>query len=662
MSLHQFQVVSGIVRCADTACQITQCWKCEREQNKIKKAERKQKNSAAAAVIQTAEQDALCDQARERLAAGWVPDFTEPEPASPSKQELYADMDKRRMAYISERRAEVAAVVYPSLPVTFDGCNINLLKEIVSILVTAVQSTEAACTNEYQMPVFRKMHAFMQELKQFVGSCDGLRSYQVSFKTNYAKALEKIGGWIDVMLELTPSSLINDIQRTKDFLSKVEHDFDQMVRADKAKRNAAGGDHDQIQLQKQFIATLHAQFDFVPIKADGDCVFGSLAYVASKISGQDINSVAMRKIIGDHIVQKQGHIPLYLAGELVGSDQYLALDKNRREISGRIRFEIMRGCAEVDLSVAEFAVALLQGHKKRVVYGGDECFAAFVDLYQTPLCRYGTYTREPEVFGVASGQAPEHFILWTVGKSKAEDHCDILIPKTSDDPAALESPRNRYEKHERMMRQALSWKWGVDLYIRFISEEKGRGIFAGRDFEVDDVLGWYDGHRCDPSGQLVFARAAVAMLFEKYPHLNREETGEPIIRTHCLQLNRSAESGVVIDGHPLTHPCLDEEPNIGRFALANSANPESCNMKMICVPAPDIAPDKIMRLLDLEHFLVARVRIRCVYYHATLTRSHAHTLARSHARTLARSHARTLARSHARTLTRSHALAARATS
>ena len=618
MSLHKFQVISGIVRCADTACQIAQCWKCEREQNKLRKAERRQKNSAAAAVLKEAEQDALCQQARARLAAGEVFDFSEPESASKaasySQKEVYADMEKRRMEYISQQEAEVAAVVYLSLPHTFDGCNIQLLQDIVAILAKAVQSSEAACTNEYQMPVFRKMHNFVQDLKQFVGSCDGLRSYQVAFKTNYAKILEKIGGWIDVMLELTPCSLSNDIQRTKDFLSKVELDFDQMARADKAKRNAAGGD-DQIQLQNHFITSLHAQFDFVRIKADGDCVFGSLAYVASKITGQDINAVAMRKMIGDHIVQKKGHIPLYLAGELVCSDQYLALDANMEPISGHIRFEIMRGCAEVDLPVAEFAAALLHGHKKRVVYGGDECFAAFVELYQTPLCRYGSYTMQPEVFGVASGQSPEHFILWTVGKSKAEDHCDILIPKKSDDPAAHDSPRNRFEKHERMMKQALSWVWGRDLYIRFISQEKGRGIFAGRDFEVDDVLGWYDGHRCDTSGKLVFARAAVASLFQLFPHLNREETGDSIMRTHCLQLNRTAESGVVIDGHPLTHPCLDDVPNIGRFAIANSDNPEFCNMKMICVPAPDIPPDKIMRLLNLEHFLVARLPIRCVYCH-----------------------------------------------
>ena len=85
------------------------------------------------------------------------------------------------------------------------------------------------------------MHNFVQELKRFVGNCDGLRSYQVAFKTNFAKVLERIGSWYDVMLDLTPCSLHNDIQRTKDFLSKVELDFDKMTVGGQSKTDGGNG-------------------------------------------------------------------------------------------------------------------------------------------------------------------------------------------------------------------------------------------------------------------------------------------------------------------------------------------------------------------------------------------------------------------------------------
>ena len=127
--IHKFQVLSGIVRCADTACLITQCWKCEKEQNRLKKAGRKQNNSAAAAVIKAAEQDVLCQEARAKIAGGHVFDFSEPEPllsTAYSQQAVYDDMIPRRKEFISQQEAEVASVVYPSLPDTFEGCNIKL--------------------------------------------------------------------------------------------------------------------------------------------------------------------------------------------------------------------------------------------------------------------------------------------------------------------------------------------------------------------------------------------------------------------------------------------------------------------------------------------------------------------------------------------------------
>jgi hypothetical protein len=98
--------------------------------------------------------------------------------------------------------------------------------------------------------------------------------------------------------------------------------------------------------------------------------------------------------------------------------------------------------------------------------------------------------------------------------------------------------------------------------------------------------GWYDGHRVDEEGNVVIRSESVASLMKLYPVIDREICQSPFQRTHALRLGRigqrgswgSRESGLLVDGGPLSHPCLDHVPNIGRLSLANSGSPKNKNM------------------------------------------------------------------------------------
>jgi hypothetical protein len=57
-------------------------------------------------------------------------------------------------------------------------------------------------------------------------------------------------------------------------------------------------------------------------------------------------------------------------------------------------------------------------------------------------------------------------------------------------------------------------KWKVDLELKFISEDVGRGIFALRAFKKGDVIGIYDGNRCDKiTGEVVIARDHLTTMY-----------------------------------------------------------------------------------------------------------------------------------------------------
>lgn len=81
-------------------------------------------------------------------------------------------------------------------------------------------------------------------------------------------------------------------------------------------------------------------------------------------------------------------------------------------------------------------------------------------------------------------------------------------------------------------------------------------------------------------------RSSVTSLMTQFPEIDREHLGTPFQTTHAVRLgttrngkNRSSfGSKMLIDGGPLSHPCLDHVDKIGRMSLANSESPQKKTM------------------------------------------------------------------------------------
>ena len=85
-------------------------------------------------------------------------------------------------------------------------------------------------------------------------------------------------------------------------------------------------------------------------------------------------------------------------------------------------------------------------------------------------------------------------------------------------------------------------------------------------------------------------REEITLLMSRYPEMNRELNGTPFQISHAMRIGRQVgmkgsstgarhESGILVDGGPLSHPCLDDVEGIPRtMALANSASPKLKNM------------------------------------------------------------------------------------
>lgn len=166
-----------------------------------------------------------------------------------------------------------------------------------------------------------------------------------------------------------------------------------------------------------------------------------------------------------------------------------------------------------------------------------------------------------------------HLLLEQRGAKGGGDHTTLM--------------RHKYSRYAECMLGALK----VDVDYRVVETKKhGRGLQSLRRIDkIGTCAGWYDGHRVNAKGLTVMRRAAVTELMKKYPQIDRELQNTPFQSTHAIRLGRkssksrsqswgSHESGLLVDGGPLTHPCLDHVEDIGRMALANSGSPKDSNM------------------------------------------------------------------------------------
>jgi hypothetical protein len=146
--------------------------------------------------------------------------------------------------------------------------------------------------------------------------------------------------------------------------------------------------------------------------------------------------------------------------------------------------------------------------------------------------------------------------------------------------------RHQHSRHAEAMLGALE----VDVDYRVVKTKKhGRGLQCMKRVTEGSCTGWYDGHRVDDKGNIVMRRAHITTLMKQYPEIDREAQKTPFQTTHAVRLGRkssksrseswgSRESGLLVDGGPLAHPCLDHVKGIGRMSVANSGNPKKSNM------------------------------------------------------------------------------------
>ncbi len=136
----------------------------------------------------------------------------------------------------------------------------------------------------------------------------------------------------------------------------------------------------------------------------------------------------------------------------------------------------------------------------------------------------------------------------------------------------------------------MSRKLEIDERYQVAESPYGRGLQCiNKRIEIGDIIELYDGHRVDENGNVVIRRESITQLMQRFPEIDREKNNTPYQTTHSIRLASatkeyrstswgSHESGLLVDGGPLTHPCLDHVKGVGRMALADSGSPTTSNM------------------------------------------------------------------------------------
>jgi hypothetical protein len=296
----------------------------------------------------------------------------------------------------------------------------------------------------------------------------------------------------------------------------------------------------------------------------------------------------LRSKVADFLLDSKGNVPGLLYAQFIKRpDGTIVTDPSAS-------FQTARNHAHASITLEEYAANV-----RKHLYGGDLEITVLAHLFQVSILVYSWYYfNDTNVFGPQiHGSGQRHVALLFEQDFSSEeggqDHFNLVIA----------DPFLKWRNHMLAMPE---WNQDIGLCTSF----RGRGVKALRDFKAGDALLWYDGHRVDPEGNLVFLRHSVTQLFQK---LNLDYNSIEFHDTHAVRLGRKQSMDVLIDGYPLTLPCFDNEPWVGRGALANSASPQESNMKMIWIEAPDLPSDKIDSVRNCEAILVARRDIKYVF-------------------------------------------------
>jgi hypothetical protein len=339
--------------------------------------------------------------------------------------------------------------------------------------------------------------------------------------------------------------------------------------------------------QDRFLQIMRKQFLIKEIERDGDCCFNAFAAGYWKVAGVHLTSHHLRKQVSQFLLSSKGQVPGMLY------QQFEELADGRIMTCREVPLQSYRGKPLVPMTLEQYVKKI-----ETNLYGGDLEIAVLAHLFKVQIQVYTwQFYFDSNVF------APERF-----GDLLTTNHVAMLWIQDFDSEIGSKDHYDTVylDYHSKWRHYMCTMpEWNKDIGPCF--SDIGRGIKALRDFHAGDVLLYYDGHRVNSEGSVVFERQAVKQLFEKHKF---DPASIEFKRTHAVGLGRSGSIDVFIDGYPLTLPIFDCEPCIGRGALANSASPTESNMRMEWHDAPDLPLDVVDKIRDKEAFLVARKDIR----------------------------------------------------
>jgi hypothetical protein len=342
--------------------------------------------------------------------------------------------------------------------------------------------------------------------------------------------------------------------------------------------------------QDRFLAVVRKQFLVKNIPRDGHCLFAAFSAGYNKLFGVQMSVPQLRGEVADFLIQSKGKVPGLL---------YDQFKEHNGEIVMVDRLQFARNVLDDDEGpcTLEAYAALLRDN----LYGGDVEVAALAHLYNVQVHVYSWhYYHDHNVFD------PQYF-----GAITSERHMSLLFEQ---DFANMEGRRDHYDlvysdhylKWREYMRRMPEWNKDIGP----CEGPAGRGVKALRDFRKGEVIMYYDGHRVDERGNVVFERAGVKQVFDAYGY---DPSATPYQKCYSVSLCCMRSSTLAIDGYGLTLALFDSETVVGRGALANSGTPITSNMKIEWHDAPDLPMDLIDHVRDKEAFLVARRDIRYVF-------------------------------------------------
>ena len=376
---------------------------------------------------------------------------------------------------------------------------------------------------------------------------------------------------------------LKESAKAKHSQSQFDRDTAKAIKDSKKKKVRGQPSQSEVR-QDQFLKIMRQQFLIKDIERDGDCLFNAFASGYYKATREEVTSQDLRQQVAQFLRDSKGQVPGLLYQQFEELEDGLIMSCRQASLQSS------RNKSLAPMTLEEYARKV-----EKDLYGGDLEVAVLAHLFKVQIHVYSwQFYQESNVF------SPEFFgdilcqkhvaMLWTQNfdyKTGGQDHYDTVY-------------LDHYAKWRHYMYTMPEWNTDIGPCY---SEARGRGIKALRAFKAGEVLLFYDGHRVNHDGVVVFERQSVKRLFERH---NFDPASIEFKRTHAVGLGRSLTVDVLIDGYALTLPIFDCEPCIGRGALANSANLQQSCMIMEWHDAPDLPLDLVDGLRNKEGFLVAR--------------------------------------------------------